>query len=377
MKRKLISVILGCALFGITSISVSAAEPGDYVYAGATINVRSTPDGEVIGVLPHNAQSVVLELDEFGWYKIQSGDIIGYAASQYFGDEPFADGYTVATINAEGLNVRASKSEDADILDVVENTAEVTEDYDGGQWVSVVTENDTYGYVSADHVSIDTYYPTAVKVEDIQPEPQITYEEPSYTKDTYYYEEPVYADQPVYEEPIYTEEPVYEEPTYTDDTVYEEAPVYEEETDFSYEEPVYDADEDTYYEYEEEVEDTVSSDSSLGTSIAATACNYVGCSYVWGATGPTTFDCSGLVSYVYSSHGISVPRTAADQYYSGTKIDVDTAVYTPGALIFYHNLGHVAISLGDGTVVHASGSDTGVIISDAYYSSPYGAAIYF
>lgn len=386
MKRKVIkAVILGSVLIGCNSITAFAADIGDYIYAGANINVRETPDGEVIGVFPHNAQGVVLDIDEYGWYKIQSGDVIGYVASQYLGDEPFSKGYTTATVNSNGLNVRVNKNEEANVLDVIDSndSVEVTEDYDGGQWVAVVTDNEEYGYVSADHVTLNTYYPTAIKAEDIvydelmpeetydvytQSTPEVIYEEPSYD----YYEEPIY-EEASYEEPSYTypEETEYVEET--EDSYYdysEEEEVYEEDT--SYDEPVYDADSDTYYE-----EETIESDTSLGASIAATACNYVGCSYVWGATGPSSFDCSGLVSYVYSAYGISVPRTAASQYYSGTKIDVDTAIYTPGALIFYHDLGHVAISNGDGTVVHASGSDTGVIISDAYYSSPYGAVIYF
>ena len=423
MKKNVIrAVILSGALLGANPITAFAAEPGSYIYAGANVNVRSAPDGEVIGNLPYNAQGVLLEEDEYGWYKIQSGDVIGYVASQYCGDEPFAKGYTKATVNSNGLKVRQTKDENSNVLDIIDQNAsvEVTEAYDQSAWVSVVTDDNKYGYVNADYVTLNTYYPTATKINDVVSNEQATTienttEEASNTNDvvemtptyvepeeTYNYEtqtEPTedYSYEPEVEtentEEVYQEETSYEEPQeeeeyYEEDSTYEEEvpeeePVYEEETPEE-EEPSYDEEVNEEPSYDEEdtaeepsYEEPTVSDSSTGASIAATASNYVGCSYVWGATGPDSFDCSGLVSYVFSSYGISVPRTAADQYYGGTQIDVSTAVSTPGALIFYHGLGHVAISLGDGSVVHASNSDTGVIISDAYYSTPDGAAVYF
>lgn len=421
MKKNVIrAVILSGALLGANPITAFAAEPGSYIYAGANINVRSAPDGEVIGNLPYNAQGVLLEEDEYGWYKIQSGDVIGYVASQYCGDEPFAKGYTKATVNSNGLKVRQTKDENSNVLDIVDQNAsiEVTEAYDQSAWVSVVTDDNKYGYVSADYVTLNTYYPTATKISDVVSNEQATTttEEVSNTDDvvemtpTYVEPEETYdyatqaepTEDSSYEPEVETEnvEEVYqEEISYEDEESYEEEVPEEEEPSYEEvnEEPSYEEEtnEEPSYEEEEEVTEEPSdeentdtaeepsyekptvSDSSTGASIAATASNYVGCSYVWGATGPDSFDCSGLVSYVFSSYGISVPRTAADQYYGGTQIDVSTAVSTPGALIFYHGLGHVAISLGDGSVVHASNSNTGVIISDAYYSTPDGAAIYF
>lgn len=423
MKKNVIrAVILSGALLGANPITAFAAEPGSYVYAGANVNVRSAPDGEVIGNLPYNAQGVLLEEDEYGWYKIQSGDVIGYVASQYCGDEPFAKGYTKATVNSNGLKVRQTKDENSNVLDIVDQNAsiEVTEAYDQSAWVSVVTDDNKYGYVSADYVTLNTYYPTATKISDVVSNEQATttteevsntndvvemtptYVEPEETYDyetqaeptedssyepevetenveEVYQEETSYEDEESYEEEVPEEEEssyeeeVNEEPSYEEET--NEEPIYEEEQEEVNEEPS--DEEDTNTAEEPSYEEPTVSDSSTGASIAATASNYVGCSYVWGATGPDSFDCSGLVSYVFSSYGISVPRTAADQYYGGTQIDVSTAVSTPGALIFYHGLGHVAISLGDGSVVHASNSDTGVIISDAYYSTPDGAAVYF
>ena len=414
MKKNVIrAVILSGALLGANPITAFAAEPGSYIYAGANVNVRSAPDGNVIGNFPYNAQGVLLEEDEYGWYKIQSGDVIGYVASQYCGDEPFAKGYTKATVNSNGLKVRQTKDKNSNVLAIIDQNVsiEVTEAYDQSAWVSVVTDDNKYGYVSADYVTLNTYYPTATKISDVVSNEQTTTTEntteevnntddavemtPTYVEpeETYDYEtqaEPTedYSYEPEVEtedvDEVYQEETSYEEKVPEEEELsYEEEvneePLYDEETneESSYEEEEDPSDNEEDTAEEPSYEESTVSDSSTGASIAATASNYVGCSYVWGATGPDSFDCSGLVSYVFSSYGISVPRTAADQYYGGTQIDVSTAVSTPGALIFYHGLGHVAISLGDGSVVHASNSDTGVIISDAYYSTPDGAAVYF
>ena len=124
MKKNVIrAVILSGALLGVNPITAFAAEPGEYVYAGANVNVRSAPDGDVIGNFPYNAQGVLLEEDEYGWYKIQSGDVIGYVASQYCGDEPFAKGYIKATVNSNGLKVRQTKDEDSNVLDILAQNA--------------------------------------------------------------------------------------------------------------------------------------------------------------------------------------------------------------------------------------------------------------
>lgn len=89
--------------------------------------------------------------------------------------------------------------------------------------------------------------------------------------------------------------------------------------------------------------------------------------YVWGAVGPTSFDCSGLVEYCAHQVGLSaVPRTSGEQYEycakSGTTISVDKAEHVRGALLFEGSSGsqHVVISLGDGTTIEARGAAYGV-----------------
>lgn len=74
--------------------------------------------------------------------------------------------------------------------------------------------------------------------------------------------------------------------------------------------------------------------------------------YVWGASGPDGFDCSGLTSAAWSRAGVSLPHSSAQQYSSGTKIP--RSELEPGDLVyFYSPISHVGIYLGNGRMVHA------------------------
>ena len=95
---------------------------------------------------------------------------------------------------------------------------------------------------------------------------------------------------------------------------------------------------------------------SASGSIAATAMQYVGSPYVWGAEGPSAFDCSGLVSYVYGQFGTSLPHSSEGIRSVGTVISAAEA--QPGDVIWWP--GHVAIYAGDGMMVSAEDESTGV-----------------
>ena len=78
----------------------------------------------------------------------------------------------------------------------------------------------------------------------------------------------------------------------------------------------------------------------------------IGDRYVWGASGPDGWDCSGLTSVAWSKAGVSLPHSSAQQYYSGDK--VPRSELQPGDLVyFYSPISHVGIYLGNGRMVHA------------------------
>ena len=130
-------------------------------------------------------------------------------------------------------------------------------------------------------------------------------------------------------------------------------------------------------------ESTASSLSSgTGSEIANFAKQYLGYSYSYGGTSPSSgFDCSGFAQYVYSSFGYSLAgRGASSQAQSGSAVSRDNL--EPGDLLVFNNggggsIGHVGIYIGDGMMVHAANPSRGVVtdtINSGYYNTYYYSA---
>jgi Cell wall-associated hydrolases (invasion-associated proteins) len=112
------------------------------------------------------------------------------------------------------------------------------------------------------------------------------------------------------------------------------------------------------------------------SAVIATAQKYMGVPYVWGGETPSGFDCSGFTQYVMKQSGISIPRTAADQFAAGTA--VDKANLQAGDLVFFTTYkpgaSHVGFYMGSGKFIHASSAAKAVTISqldEAYYTQHY------
>lgn len=114
-------------------------------------------------------------------------------------------------------------------------------------------------------------------------------------------------------------------------------------------------------------DDTVSNFEALVSELTEFASTHLGKRYVWGATGPKSFDCSGFTSYVFRNSGIELPRTSRMQYSEGEK--VDRGDMRPGDLMFFSSprsgrgvVGHVGIVVdvdpesNNVTFIHASTS---------------------
>ncbi|MFE3069756.1 NlpC/P60 family protein [Streptomyces sp. NPDC059247] len=92
--------------------------------------------------------------------------------------------------------------------------------------------------------------------------------------------------------------------------------------------------------------------SSRAAAAVLAARSAIGKPYVWGATGPSGFDCSGLMVWSYRQAGISLPRTSSAQRYAGRRVPLSQA--QPGDLVTYRgDASHVAIYAGGGQVIHA------------------------
>ena len=92
--------------------------------------------------------------------------------------------------------------------------------------------------------------------------------------------------------------------------------------------------------------------SASGNAIVSYAYNFIGTPYVYGATGPDTFDCSGFTSYVYANAaGINITRTTYSQMGVGTPVSYDQL--QPGDLVFTYGGDHVGIYVGGRQYIHA------------------------
>ena len=110
--------------------------------------------------------------------------------------------------------------------------------------------------------------------------------------------------------------------------------------------------------------------SASGNAIVSYAYNFIGTPYVYGATGPDTFDCSGFTSYVYANAaGINITRTTYSQMGVGTPVSYDEL--QPGDLVFTYGGDHVGIYVGGGQYIHAPQPGDSVKVSNitSFYSA--------
>ncbi|MFE9610418.1 NlpC/P60 family protein [Streptomyces sp. NPDC006012] len=98
--------------------------------------------------------------------------------------------------------------------------------------------------------------------------------------------------------------------------------------------------------------------SGHASAAFAAAQSKIGTPYVYGATGPSSFDCSGLTSWAYAQAGVSIPRTSQAQAGAGTRIYSQSDLKVGDLVLFYGDLHHVGLYAGKGMVLHAPRTGT-------------------
>jgi cell wall-associated NlpC family hydrolase len=118
--------------------------------------------------------------------------------------------------------------------------------------------------------------------------------------------------------------------------------------------------------------------SPIATAVLAFAQQQLGKPYVWGATGPGAFDCSGLTGAAYAAAGLRLPRTSREQWFAGPHVDL--AALEPGDLMFWASdtsnpgsIHHVALYAGNGLMVAAPHSGDVVKVQPIYLDGYIGA----
>lgn len=115
--------------------------------------------------------------------------------------------------------------------------------------------------------------------------------------------------------------------------------------------------------------------TSKGEEVVNFAKQYLGCKYVYGASGPSTFDCSGFTMYVYKNFGYTLSHSATAQSSKGTYVEKENL--QQGDLVFFSDyetltgIGHCGIYIGDGNFIHASSGSgycvkTSTLLSGSY-----------
>ena len=294
------------------------AKVNDYV----NVRDKASEEGEIVGKLYNKSVGSFIE-EEDGWYKISSGSVEGYVKGEFCvtgddaGDYAKEVGTRIATVTTTTLKVREKPGLEETVLGLVpiEDELIVTEELDG--WVKVnIEEGD--GYVSMDYVTLSTEF---VKAESVEEEKARLAKEEEARK-----------------------------------AAKEAAKKKTEENASSKKKTTTDGGK-TY----------ANPTGSSGSDVAQFALQFVGNPYVYGGTSLTNgADCSGFVMSVYKNFGVSLPHSSAADRSVGASVNgLENA--QPGDVVCYS--GHVGIYIGNGQIVHASTSKTGIIVSNASYRS--------
>lgn len=108
---------------------------------------------------------------------------------------------------------------------------------------------------------------------------------------------------------------------------------------------------------------SVNAGSDRAQAVVDAALSKVGSRYVWGTSGPNTFDCSGLTSWAYRQIGVNLTRSSRAQY-SSAGYKVSKSDLQPGDLVFYYSpVSHVGIYIGNGKIVDAANPRSGVRVT--------------
>lgn len=290
--------------------NMAVANVNDFVY----IRKKATQNSRYTGKLYKNCVAKILDKKN-GWYKVESGNAVGWVKASYLKVSAKAvenAGKKVATVTTQTLRVRKNASTDSEVLGLIpgEETLTVLKEKKG--WVKVSIEEGN-GWVSTDYVKTKIVFKHG---ESRKEEKARLAKEAAERKAADAAAASTRGSSSSSSSSSRSSRSVGDSGSY----------------------------------------------SSNGVAVANYACQFVGGRYVWGGTSLSSgVDCSGFVMCVYAAFGVSLPHSSSDLRGVGSEVSV--SAMQPGDIICYS--GHVAIYIGNNTIVHASNSHDGI-----KYTSP-------
>ena len=377
----MIKKIVGISALGVSlSFGTAFADSDEGVVKADVLNVRSGPstDNEVIGKLYENNTVKILESSN-GWYKIQKNDgQTGWVSGEYItlksnsGNDSSSNSSFKATVTASVLNVRSGPSTNDIVISKINTGTEVEVLEESNGWYKVKLKNGQVGWASAQYLSTNS-------MSDNQGSSnQDSSNEVNISKTGI-----VKADVLNIRSNPGTNNSIIGK-LYNGESI----TVLSEQNNWY---KIKKSNGQTgwvsaqYISLNNDQQDSSNeaTDENIDKAdkVVALAEKQIGKPYVWGAEGPDSFDCSGLVYYVYKEAvGINLPRVSRDQYNVGTYISKENL--KPGDLVFSSTndagtITHVGIYVGDNKMIHSPNSGKNVEkvdLSNNYWKNCYVGA---
>ena len=323
-------LVITCGALIVKSEKAEAANKDLAIsIANNYVNIRNKPSlqGDIKGRLYKGSAVLITKTYKNGWVLVRNGNFRGYIKKEFLATgakaQKLAKKYGVKYItvkkNVSSLNVREKTSKKAKILTQISSGESFyVRKMCGKSWVRIAVDGDL-GYVARDYVNLRVKYKAPVSIQKINAE----------------------------------EKKKQEEASKKQQTTSQSTTKNEQTTDKG--------------------DDNSENKKATGSDVAKYAKKFLGNPYKYGGTSLTNgSDCSGFTQSIYKEFGYSIPRTSLEQSKYGTKVSASSV--KEGDLVFYKNgktVGHVAIYIGNGQVIHSSNEKDGVKISKMNYRTPY------
>lgn len=397
------------------------------------VNVRTEPNtgSGIVGKIYNNCAATILKtVDGEGgaWYQIQSGSVNGYIKAEYFITGAEAEkvakqvGTVYATINTETLRLREEPNTTSATLTLLSQDAEYIATKEEGDFVQIQVDYELSGYVHKDYITQRVEFDQAVSTEEEQKKKE---EAEKLQKEA---QEAIAAmEQLKGEENVQNGGTVISPEISSAEIGFIQANPNEEPVSQNTAKPAEGQNAGIGSQTGPEGSGNAGTSGNAGnsgtsgpgggsgsagtsgsqsgpgadhgvsqnglaqsgpgsaelvsatrTAIVAYAKQFLGNPYVYGGTSLTEgADCSGFTMKVFEHFGISTGRSSRDQAAKGKEISIDAV--QPGDLLFYASgdyINHVALYIGGGQIIHASTPKNGIMITTAYYRTPYKAVTF-